>query len=61
LQDELGLLTTGHGSKRLDLELAEDVGGCLDVALLLLDVGQYAGDAGSLDLDEDLGMSATEV
>jgi hypothetical protein len=43
------------------LELAEDVGGCLDVALLLLDVGQYAGDAGSLDLDEDLGMSATEV
>jgi hypothetical protein len=38
LKDELGLLSPGHGAEGLDLELAEDVGRRVDVALLLLDV-----------------------
>lgn len=39
LEDELGLLASGHGSECLDLQLAQDVGGALGVALALLDVG----------------------
>jgi hypothetical protein len=54
LQDELGLLSSGHGAECLHLKLAQDVCGRVDVALFLLDVGQYSGDAGALDFDEDL-------
>jgi hypothetical protein len=36
------------------LELAEDVSRRIDVALLLLDVGEYPCDAGALDFDENL-------
>jgi hypothetical protein len=61
LQDELGLFSPGHGTERLDLELAEDVRRRIDVALLLLDVRQYTGDARSLDFDEDLCVSATQL
>jgi len=55
-QDELGLLPPLHGPERLDLQLAQDVGRRLEVALLLLDVGQDLGDARPLDLDEDLAL-----
>ena len=54
LEDEFGLLSSGHGAERLYLELAEDVCSSVDVALLLLDVGQYPGDASALNLDKDL-------
>ena len=55
-EDELDLLATLHGAERLDLQLAQHVGGGLEVALLLLDVGQDLGDAGALHLDEDLAL-----
>ena len=55
-EDELGLLAAVHGPEGLDLELAEGLGGALEVALLLLDVGEDLGDAGALDLDEDLAL-----
>jgi hypothetical protein len=54
LEDEFGLLSSGHGAERLYLELAEDVCGGVDVALLLLDVGQYPGNASALNFDKDL-------
>ena len=55
-EDELGLLPSLHGAKRLDLQLAQNFHGRLLVALLLLDVRQDAGHAGALDLDEDLAF-----
>lgn len=54
LQDELGLLSSGHGAECLHLKLAKNVCSRVDVALLLLDVGQYPGYAGALNFDEDL-------
>ena len=56
LQDELGLLSSGHRAEGLDLELAEDVRRRGDVALFLLDVGKYPRYAGPLDFDEDLPL-----
>lgn len=61
LEDELGLLSSGHGAESLDLELAQDVCGRVNVALLLLDVGQYPGDASALDFDEDLPPALASV
>lgn len=55
-EDELGLFAAVHGPKRLDLQLAQDVGGGAQVALLLLDVRQHLGDARALHLDKDLAL-----
>ena len=55
-QDELGLLAPVHRAKRLDLQLAQDVSGRLEVALLLLDVRQDLGHARPLHLDKDLAL-----
>ena len=55
-EDELRLFSPLHGAERLDLQLAEDVGRSLEVALLLLDIGQDFGDSRSLDLDKDLAL-----
>ena len=55
-EDELGLLTAVHRPERLDLEFAEGFGGALEVALLLLDVGEDLGHASPLHLDEDLAL-----
>ena len=38
-EDELGLFAARHAAKRLDLQLAQNVGGGIDVSLALLDVG----------------------
>ena len=38
-QNKFGLLAACHGTKSLDLQLAQNVGGGIDVSLALLDVG----------------------
>ena len=55
-EDELGLFSSVHRPKGLNLELAKDLGGGLEIALLLLDVGEDLGDAGTLDFDKDLAL-----
>lgn len=61
LKNEFGLLPTGHRTKGLDLQLAQDIASSLDVALLLLDVGKNAGDARALDFNEDLRAMSVEA
>ena len=48
------LLLPLHGAVGLDLELLEDLGGLLQVALLLLHHGQPVGQPGPLILHVDL-------
>ena len=55
-EDEFCLLAAFHRAKGFDLELAEDVGGGGEVALVLFHVGEDAGDTGSFDFDEYLRM-----
>ena len=55
-QDEFDLFAALHRAKRLDLQLTQDVGRRLEVALRLFDVGQNLGHAGALDLDKDLAL-----
>lgn len=54
---ELGLLFAVHGAEGLDLQLAEDVTGGLDIAIVVFfQIRQNLGDSGTLDLDEDLSL-----
>lgn len=54
---ELCLLLSIHRSKSLNLQLAEDITGRLDIAIVvLLEVRENLGDTGTLDLDEDLAL-----
>jgi len=55
-EDEFRLLSSVHGTKGLDLQLAENLCGSLEVTLLLLDVGEDLGHAGPLNLDKDLAL-----
>lgn len=55
-ENEFGLLSSVHRSESLNLKLAEDVCRRLEVALLLLDIGQSLGHARALDLDKDLSL-----
>lgn len=57
VQDKFCLLFAIHGTKSLDLQLAQDLTGRLDVAIMvLLQIRKYLGDAGTLDLDKDLTL-----
>lgn len=57
VEDELGLLLSVHGTERLHLQLAQYVTGSLDITIVvLLQVGQNLGDAGTLNLNEYLAL-----
>jgi len=54
LQDEFSLLTSGHRSERLHLQLTKNVCGCGEITLRLLDMRENTGYTGSLNFDKDL-------
>lgn len=57
VEDELGLLLPVHGTKRLHLQLAQYVASGLDIAIVvLLQIRENLGDAGTLDLDKDFAL-----
>jgi hypothetical protein len=57
VQNELCLLFAIHGTECLDLQLAQDLTGRLDVTIMiLLQIRQYLGNTGTLNLDKDLAL-----
>lgn len=57
IKDELCLFLPVHGAESLNLQLAENITGRLDIAIVvLLEVRENLGDTGTLNLDENLAL-----
>lgn len=61
LQNKLRLLSSGHGTECLHLQLAQNIGGGMKITVRFLDVGKNAGDTSSLDFDEKLQVTLIAV